>query len=464
MQRNERPDISEIISSQRAFFATGATKELDFRLGRLKLLKDILLRYEEEIVKAVQADLGRSYHSAFFGELGITYWELDYALRNLKKWMRPQKVRIPLYHQPSSGYIVQQPYGLALVIGPWNYPFHLNIIPLIGLVEAGNCGIIKPSEHSPHTSAVIAEMINMNFDPQHVFVMQGDHTVAKELLEHRFDFIFYTGSSEVGRKVAAKAGEHLTPFVLELGGKNPCIVDETADIPTSARRIVWGKYFNAGQSCVAPDYVVAHKAVKAELTDAIVRAITDFYGEEPKQSPDFECIINAKHLQRLTNYLGRGKIVTGGEVDASERYLAPTVMDEIGWDAPVMQEEIFGPILPLFEYDHFEEVVPRIVQLPTPLAVYVFSKNKQMQKRVLEEIPSGTSCINDVMLQSSMKTLPFGGVGESGVGRYHGKNTFLSFSNPRSVLKRRFLFDLPMRYPPYKTPGALMKKIVRLLS
>ncbi len=464
MRTHSVQDIDTVFKRQKVFFQSGNTRCIEFRLEKLKQLRNLLLSHEQKIENAIRTDLGKCPYSSFFSELGISYWELDFAIKKLKRWAKPKKVSIPVYHKPGKGYIEPEPYGVSLIIAPWNYPFHLNIVPLIGLISAGNCGIVKPSEHAPATAEVLEEIINDSFPPEYVHVITGDHTAAENLLEKNFDFIFYTGGTEIGKLVAQKAASKLIPYMLELGGKNPCIVDDSADTSVAARRIVWGKYFNAGQSCVAPDYIAVHHTIKDELLVLLEESIRKFYGNDPGKSPDYERIITGKHVIRLKNLLSDGKIITGGEVDVEGRYVAPTIIDKVDWDGGLMKDEIFGPLLPVIGYSDIEEVLSRIGKYPKPLALYVFSKNKRVWKRITEKVSSGTVCVNDVMLQSSIKTLPFGGVGESGSGRYHGEKSFLSFSNERSILERSFFFDLSGRYPPYKDPRKSLKKIVRFLS
>ena len=448
----------DIIQKQRQFFATGETKNIDFRLEQLKKLKQVISDWESKIVAAVNADLNRPQFEAYF-ELAPKA-EATHAIKNLKSWAKPRKVPASLQQFPSGAKIYPEPLGVVLIIGAWNYPFQLAISPLVGAIAAGNCAIVKPSEIAANTSKVVAELITNTFDPAYIAAVEGGVETSQQLLAENFDYIFFTGSPNIGRIVMEAAAKNLTPVTLELGGKSPCIVDSDIQVEYSAKRIVWGKFINAGQTCIAPDYLLVNRAVKSEFLTAVTQTIRSFYGENPAESPDYCRIISQRHFSRLAEFLKDGKILIGGETNAEEKYIAPTVIDGVSWDAPVMQEEIFGPILPMLEYRDLEEAIALINSRPKPLALYFFSRDKQKQQRVLRETASGTVCFNETVLQFSSSYLPFGGVGNSGIGNYHGKASFDTFSHYKSVLINNFLFDLNLRYMPYQgKPLALMKKL-----
>jgi aldehyde dehydrogenase (NAD+) len=452
--------ISDIIYEQRDFFKTGKTKEVAFRLAQLKTLKQAVIKYESAINSALKADLHKSEFETYAAEIGIINKEIDYAIKHIKAWTKPQKAKIPLEQLPGSGYIYAEPLGIALIVGPWNYPFQLIIAPLIGAIAAGNCAILKPSEIAPHTSSIVAEMLQKYFAPTYIAVVEGGIEISQQLLAEKFDHIFFTGGTAVGKIVMEAAAKHLTPVTLELGGKSPCIVDADINIEYAARRITWGKFINAGQSCIAPDYLLIKQKIKSKLLDSIQKYIREFYGEEPAASPDYGRIINQKHFNRLVEFLQNGEVILGGEVNSSERYIAPTLLDPVSLEAPVMQEEIFGPILPVITYTDIEEAIAIINQRPKPLALYLFSQNKKLQERVLQETSSGSVCINDTVMQFAVPALPFGGVGNSGIGSYHGKASFDAFSHYKSVLNRSLLLDVKLRYAPYKGKLPLLKRII----
>jgi acyl-CoA reductase-like NAD-dependent aldehyde dehydrogenase len=448
----------DIIKKQRQFFATGETKNIDFRLEQLKKLKQAVSDYQTEIVAAVNADLNRPEFEAYFELAAIA--EVNYAIKHLKSWVKPQKVSAGLEQFPASAKIYPEPLGVVLIIGPWNYPFQLNILPLVGAIAAGNCAIVKPSEIAANTSKVVAELINKTFDPAYIAAVEGGVETSQQLLAEKFDYIFFTGGTNVGRVVMEAAAKNLTPVTLELGGKSPCIVDSDISIENSAKRIVWGKFINAGQTCIAPDYLLVNRAVKSEFLTAVTETIRSFYGENPAESTDYCRIISERHFNRLAEFLKDGKIVIGGETNAEEKYIAPTVIDGVSWDAPVMQEEIFGPILPVLEYSDLDEAIALINSRPKPLALYLFSRDKQKQKRVLRDTSSGGVCINDTVMQGALTSLPFGGVGNSGIGSYHGKASFDTFSHYKSVLNKGLWFDLEWRYAPYKGKLDFLKKVI----
>jgi acyl-CoA reductase-like NAD-dependent aldehyde dehydrogenase len=450
--------VKDIIRQQREFFATGKTKDVEWRIEQLKRLKQAIVDDQEAIVNAVKADLGRPDFEAYFEITTIS--EINYALKHLKSWVKPKKVATSIDQFPASAKIYPEPLGVVLIISPWNYPFQLMISPLTGAIAAGNCAVLKPSEVAANTSRVIADIIQKTFDPAYIAVVEGGVEISQQLLEEKFDHIFFTGGTAIGRIVMQAAAKHLTPVTLELGGKSPCIVDSDVDLKYAAKRITWGKYLNAGQTCIAPDYLLVDRRIKSELLTEIQKCVGEFYGDDPAQSPDYARLISRRHFERLEPLLKDGEIVMGGQTKPEEKYIAPTVMDQVSWESPVMQEEIFGPILPVLEYTDLKEAIAQINARPKPLALYIFSKDKQKQEQVLQETSSGGVCINDTVMQVGVSTLPFGGVGDSGIGSYHGKASFDTFSHYKSVLKKGFRFDPNWRYPPYKDKLSLLKRII----
>ena len=455
--------VAQLIRRQRELFNSGATRSLDYRRAQLRKLDEALTVNEANLLSALHADLRKSPHEAYTAELGFVRSEVRHALRHLQKWATPQRRRTPLIAWPARGMIQPEPYGVALIIGPWNYPLQLLLSPLIGAVAAGNCSVLKPSELAPHTAAAIAQLIRQTFSEEYVAVVPGEREVAEALLRERFDSIFFTGSTSVGRAVMTAAARHLTPVTLELGGKCPCLVCADTPLDITARRIAWGKFMNAGQTCVAPDFVLADRRISAQLVGALKRAIHQFYGDDPQKSADYGRIINRRHLDRLTSYLGGGQIAHGGQHDASDLYLAPTLLTSASTDAPVMQDEIFGPILPVLDFDQLDDALLSLRQRPTPLALYLFTRDRATQERVLSATRSGGVCINDTIVHMIGKHLPFGGLGDSGLGSYHGKASFNCFTHYRSVVRRSMAFDLKLRYPPPRLKLAALKRASRWL-
>jgi aldehyde dehydrogenase (NAD+) len=451
--------LQALVQQQRNFFSTGQTKPIAFRTQQLQNLQQAITKYQSAIVEAAKQDLGRPEYEAYF-EIA-TVAEIKQALKSLKQWIKPQRVASPIDQFPSTAWIQPDPLGVVLIIGPWNYPFQLIISPLVGAIAAGNCAILKPSEHAPHTAKVVADMIQSAFDPQYIAVAQGDAEVSQQLLAEKFDHIFFTGGTAIGRVVMAAAAKHLTPVTLELGGKSPCVVEDDARLDYAAKRIAWGKFINAGQTCIAPDYLLVNRRIKQDLLTKIKAYIQEFYGTDPATSPDYARIINQRHFSRLASFLNNGTPLLGGQADPDTRYIAPTLLDNVSWDAPVMQDEIFGPILPVLEYGDLEEAIALINARPKPLALYFFSNDSRKQEQMLQSTSSGGVCINDTVMHIAVSALPFGGVGESGMGKYHGKASFDTFSHYKSVLKKGMWLDLAWRYAPY-TAGKLklIKKIV----
>ncbi|MFB2891515.1 aldehyde dehydrogenase [Aerosakkonemataceae cyanobacterium BLCC-F50] len=451
--------VQDILQQQRKFFSTGKTKDIAFRLTQLKNLKQAILDNKDEIISALKADLKKPTFEAYVLEIGVLK-EIDYAIKNLKNWTKPKKVATPLEQLPGSAFIYPEPLGVVLIIAPWNYPFQLTISPLVGAIAAGNCAIVKPSEISPNTSSIIAKIFQKTFAPAYIAVVEGGVETSKELLQQKFDHIFFTGGTAIGKIVMEAAAKNLTPVTLELGGKSPCIIDSDINIEYTARRISWGKFINAGQTCIAPDYLLVNQTIKKPLVESIKNCLQEFYGDDPEKSPDFGRIINQKQFNRLVELLKSGEIIIGGKTNPETCYIAPTLIDKVSLDAPIMQEEIFGPILPILEYNNLEEAISIVNNQPKPLALYFFSKNQEYQQQILEKTSSGGVCINDTIMHIGVSELPFGGVGNSGIGSYHGKASFDTFSHQKSVLKKSFLLDLKVRYAPYLGKLDLVKKII----
>ncbi|MBD1909702.1 MULTISPECIES: aldehyde dehydrogenase [unclassified Leptolyngbya] len=459
MVQSVQQSFTDVIQRQRRFFETGTTRPLTFRLEQLQRLRQAILDGRDRIITALASDLGRPEFEAYAFEVGVLK-ELDYALKNLAKWAKPQRVPIPLEQRPGKAQIVSEPLGVVLIMGPWNYPIQLVLGPLVAAIAAGNCAVLKPSELAPASSRFVAELVKETFEPDFVTVVEGGVEVAQSLLEERFDHIFFTGGTAIGKVVMAAAAKHLTPVTLELGGKTPCIVDADVDLPTTARRILWGKFINAGQTCIAPDYLLVDRKLKPALLEQLQTTLQQAYGEDPSQSADFGRIVSDRHFARVSSLLNSGTIVAGGITDASQRYIAPTILDNVAPDSPVMQDEIFGPILPVLEYDDLGEAIAFINQRPKPLALYVFSRQAAVQQRVIQQTSSGGVCINDTIMHIGVSELPFGGVGDSGMGRYHGKAGFDTFSHAKSILTKPFWLDLDWRYPPYANKMGLLKRVI----
>jgi len=455
--------MSAMIEKQKEFFNSGKTLPLEFRINQLKRLRDSIERNEKIILEALYKDLRKSEIEAYNSEVLVVTTEVDYVLKRISKWTRPRKVRTPLMHQPAKSLVYPEPAGVVLILAPWNYPFQLTFAPLIGAIAAGNCAVLKPSEYAPHMSAAMAEIIRNDFGQDYITVTEGGVEVSKALLQEKFDHIFFTGSTNVGKMVMRAASQHLTPVTLELGGKSPCIVWKDANIEVTSRRILWGKFMNAGQTCVAPDYLLVHKDVREGLIEALINGIGKFYGPSPQRSKDYARIINQNHFERLIKYLEDGTVLFGGEHDKKDLYISPTLLSDVKQSAPVMQDEIFGPILPIFEFETMEDVIDRIRSKPKPLSLYLFTNDRSVLEAVLRNTSSGGVCINDTVSHIVGSGLPFGGVGESGFGNYHGKASFDTFTHPKSVLRRSFSFDARMKYPPYQVELKKIKRILRFL-
>lgn len=438
------------IEQQRRFFASGGTRPLAYRLKALGRLEAGVRAAEQDILAALKADLGKSAFEGYTSEVGFVLDEIRFVRKNLGEWAKPRRVPTPLLHLPSRSQVSYEPRGVVLIIGPWNYPMMLALAPLIGALAAGNTAIIKPSELAPRTGAVLQKLIQDTLAPEHAALIQGGVPETQLLLSQRFDHIFFTGSTDVGRIVMRAAAEHLTPLTLELGGKSPCIVDANTDLKITARRIVWGKFYNCGQTCVAPDYLLVHDDIKAKLLVAMRAELVTFFGQDPRQSPDYGRIINTRHYDRLMSLLDtKDHIVVGGQGERAERYIAPTIVDDVGPGHKLMADEIFGPILPVLSYKHLDEAMTLVRSRPQPLALYVFTKDRAVQQRVTRELSFGGGAINNCLLHLANPHIPFGGIGQSGMGAYHGESSFQTFSHKKGLIKTPFVFDLKVKYPPY---------------
>ena len=454
-------EIQQIVQKQRAYYQKGATLPLAYRIECLKKLRAAILKNEAEITSALRADLNKAPFESYATEIGIVLNELSYMIKHLPKLMKTRRVHTALVHFPSYGLIKPEPYGVTLIISPWNYPFNLTMVPLLGSMASGNCVIVKPSAYSPKTSSIISKLISENFNEEYIAVIEGGRDANKELLNQKFDYIFFTGSVAVGKTVMESAARNLTPVTLELGGKSPCIVNSDANLKLAAKRVAWGKLLNAGQTCVAPDYLLVQKDVKQEFVRLLISSIKELFGDDPCSNPDYPKIINEKHFTRLHGLLDTGEIIEGGQIDEKNLKIAPTIFDNVNWQDPIMSQEIFGPILPILEFKDLSEVAGIVNSHPKPLALYFFSKSKNNQRTVMENISFGGGCINDTMVHIATHSLPFGGVGDSGMGSYHGKLSFNTFTHMKSILVKSNKLDIKLRYAPYKNNLNLLKKILK---
>ena len=456
--------ISEILSTQKAFFNTDQTKDVSYRISLLKKLKKEIQLREEDIYAALKNDFNKSKFESYLSEYAIVISALDLVIKGLNGWAKPKRVKPTMLTFPASDYIYKEPYGTVLVIGPWNYPFLLALEPLIMAIAAGNTVVVKPSELTPNTSNLVEDILRNVFETSHVAVVQGGVTEATVLLEQRWDYIFFTGSVAVGKIVAQAAAKHLTPVTLELGGKSPCIIDESANLKLVARRVVWGKFINGGQTCIAPDYLMVNVKIKEQFIQHLKEAITYAYGDNAQNSEDFPRIINQRNLMRLKSMLNDVNIIYGGVIDEADNYLSPTIIDEPSISDGVMQEEIFGPILPILSYTNEQDIEQVIQKFEKPLSFYIFSKDKPFVKRLLRKYSFGGGVVNDTLIHFGNHRLPFGGVGESGMGSYHGKKGYDTFSHSKAVSKRGNWIDPPVRYAPYSGKLGLLKKMFRLFG
>lgn len=457
-------DVNNIINEHQKFYNKQKTRSIEFRINQLNILRNGIEKYQDKLLEALYKDLGKSEFEAYTTEIGYVLNSIRYAIKNLKRWAKPKKVRTPIYLMPSKSYIMSEPYGTVLIIGPYNYPFQLLIEPLIGAMAAGNCVVLKPSENVPNVSKVITEMISTIFDENYIRCVEGGIETNTSLTNGKFDYIFFTGSVSVGKIVMESAAKNLVPVTLELGGKSPVIVDESSNLKIAANRIIWGKTINAGQTCVAPDYIVVHESVKKEFVKELKNSIEKFYGEDILNNKDFGRIVNERHFNRLKNILEEEKenIIYGGKNNKDERFIEPTLIETSSWESPSMSEELFGPILPIITYNNLDEAIENIKKMSKPLALYLFTTNKTVEEKVLTEISSGGVCINDTITHLINPKLPFGGVGHSGIGSYHGKYSFDTFSHKRSVVSKSMKINMTMLFPPYNEKTLnLTKKFLR---
>jgi aldehyde dehydrogenase (NAD+) len=453
--------IAQVVKAHRAFFGTGKTQDVGFRRDSLKKLKCALFRYEDRIYDAFWEDLHKSRFEVFGTEIGMVSKEISLHARNLTKWAKPKRILTDILNFYATSRVYHEPYGVVLIMSPWNYPVQLALLPLVGAISAGNCVMLKPAHYSEHVSEVIRELISETFDPAYISVVTGGRDVNQAILDERFDFIFFTGSPPLGKIVMEKAAKHLTPVTLELGGKSPCIVAPDADIGVAAQRICFGKFLNAGQTCIAPDHLFVHVDVKERLIEAMGQCIRRFYGDDPEQSPDFARIITDERFRQLEYLMhSAGTIIHGGRLNRETRYIEPTLIDRITPDDPIMQEEIFGPLLPILDYTSLDDVIALITRGEKPLALYFFSPSRGLRERVLSATSSGGGCVNDTIMHVSNPRMPFGGVGNSGMGRYHGRFSFETFSHHRSILRKTTLFNPTLAYPPYKNKLRYMRRML----
>lgn len=451
-----KTSVSALLNKQKTYFATGKTRDIHFRLDQLDILHRLILENLEEMVSAIEADSYKPEIEVYGSEIVTVVDELKYARDHLEGWAQP--IRIEDFSDPfdpeAEACIYTEPYGTVLIIAPWNHPVHLLLRPLVSSIAAGNCTVLKPSEYAPETADIVAEIIERYFDKDYVRVVLGGPDVSASLVREPFDYILFTGSPKTGKAIMQAAAENLVPITLELGGKCPCIVDKEADLDKAAERIIWGKFFNAGQDCVSADYVLAHKDIKDPLLKKMVNMVRQFYGDDSEHSRDLARITTQAQFEKLVRLLDTDKVIVGGIYDKDDRYIAPTILDDVRWDDPVMEEEIFGPILPVIEYDNLDDTIKTINQKPKPLALYIFSENKDIQEQILGSVSYGGGCVNDTLLHTTSPVLPFGGVGNSGMGMVHGRAGFEALSHKKSILKRKNAYDSTYRNPPY-TEAAL---------
>ena len=452
--------IKNVVNQQRKFFQTGATLPVKFRIEALKKLKANILANEKEIAAAIKADLGKSETEAFMCEIGLVITEISYMLKHVRKFAKDKTVSTPLSNFPAHSFVKSSPYGNVLIMSPWNYPFLLTLDPLVDAISAGNTVVVKPSAYSPATSAAIEKVLQETFAPEYVAVVTGGRAENACLLEQKFDYIFFTGSQAVGKEVLRHAAEYLTPCTLELGGKSPCIIDSSAKIKLAATRLVWGKYLNCGQTCVAPDYVLCHSSVKDQFIKAMAAEIKAQFGQDPLANKDYGKIINQKHFERVSGLINKDKVAVGGRVNAETQQIEPTVMDNVTWEDAVMGEEIFGPVLPVLTFDSYDQIYQTLNDKAKPLAFYLFTENRKLMKEFTSRFNFGGGCINDCIIHLATNNLGFGGCGESGMGAYHGKVGFDTFSTKKSIVNRKTFMDVPLRKQPY---SGLKRKLLDLV-
>lgn len=455
--------LKEKINKQREYFSTGETKDINFRIEKLKKLRDVLKSEEEKVFEALKKDLMKSSFESYVTEVAMVYDEINMHIKNIKKWSKKRRVKTPLVQFPAKSFIQLEPYGVVLIIGPFNYPFMLTMDPLIGAIAAGNTAVIKPSESAPETSKILKEILEKVFDEKYVLHVNPERgkEVVEELLKEKFDYIFFTGSATVGKIVMKAASQYLTPVTLELGGKSPCIIDEDCKVELAARRIVWGKLMNSGQTCVAPDYLYVHKDIEEEFIKKLEEEIKNQFGDNPLESQDYSKMVNEREFNRVLSYIDKEKLVFGGNYNRKTFQIEPTILKNITWDDPVMEREIFGPIFPILTFENLDEVIRVVNSKDKPLALYYFSEDKNKIEKVLNSTSSGGVTINDTLVHVSSSYLPFGGVGNSGMGEYHGKYSFDLFSNKKGVMNRKTFLDLKIRYAPFQNKLTIVKKIMK---
>lgn len=458
MENTSLPKIESLVKNHKQYFSEQHTKDVHFRINQLQKLKRSILQNENEIAQALFDDLKKSYEEAYLTEISIVLSEIDYHLKNIKSWAKPQRVSTPMHLLPSSSKLIYEPLGLALIVSPWNYPFQLVINPLVGAISSGCCAIVKPSPYTPAVANVLDKIIKQTFDENYISIVQGDREVNTNLFNQKVDIIFFTGSPALGKVVMSAAAKNLTPVILELGGKSPCIVDKDANLSVSAKRIIWGKSINAGQTCIAPDYVFVHESVKESLIVEMKKAIEELYGNDVQKNNYFPRIVNRSAFDRLLKYLENANIRIGGKFNAEDKFIEPTIIDNVSLDDQIMQDEIFGPILPLLSFNNIDETFEYINKNEKPLAFYYFGTNEKA-KEVIANTSSGGACINDTLMHIANHNLPFGGVGNSGLGKYHGRESFLAYSNRRAVISTPTWIDMPFKYPPFRY-FRLIKKIL----
>ncbi|MDK0751091.1 aldehyde dehydrogenase [Clostridium perfringens] len=455
--------LREKINKQREYFSTGETKDINFRIEKLKKLRDVLKSEEEKVFEALKKDLMKSSFESYVTEVAMVYDEINMHIKNIKKWSKKRRVKTPLVQFPAKSFIQLEPYGVVLIIGPFNYPFMLTMDPLIGAIAAGNTAVIKPSESAPETSKILKEILEKVFDEKYVLHvnLERGKEVVEELLKEKFDYIFFTGSATVGKIVMKAASQYLTPVTLELGGKSPCIIDKDCKLELAARRIVWGKLLNSGQTCVAPDYLYVHKDIEEEFIKKLEEEIKNQFGDNPLESKDYSKMVNEREFNRVLSYIDKEKLVFGGNYNRKTFQIEPTILKNVTWNDPVMEREIFGPIFPILPFENLDEVIRLVNSKDKPLAIYYFSEDKNKIEKVLNSTSSGGVTINDTLVHVSSSYLPFGGVGNSGMGEYHGKYSFDLFSNKKGVMNRKTFLDLKIRYAPFQNKLTIVKKIMK---
>ncbi|MGU8188922.1 aldehyde dehydrogenase [Clostridium perfringens] len=455
--------LREKINKQREYFSTGETKDINFRIEKLKKLRDVLKSEEEKVFEALKKDLMKSSFESYVTEVAMVYDEINMHIKNIKKWSKKRRVKTPLVQFPAKSFIQLEPYGVVLIIGPFNYPFMLTMDPLIGAIAAGNTAVIKPSESAPETSKILKEILEKVFDEKYVLHVNPERgkEVVEELLKEKFDYIFFTGSATVGKIVMKAASQYLTPVTLELGGKSPCIIDKDCKLELAARRIVWGKLLNSGQTCVAPDYLYVHKDIEEEFIKKLEEEIKNQFGDNPLESEDYSKMVNEREFNRVLSYIDKEKLVFGGNYNRKTFQIEPTILKNVTWNDPVMEREIFGPIFPILPFENLDEVIRLVNSKDKPLAIYYFSEDKNKIEKVLNSTSSGGVTINDTLVHVSSSHLPFGGVGNSGMGEYHGKYSFDLFSNKKGVMNRKTFLDLKIRYAPFQNKLTIVKKIMK---